>query len=83
MALTRGFRGLCPCPVCLVPHKDQRRLTNQYPLRSVDGTKALIELAESKRTAAEKENILKENGIRAISVSSKLDHWQTFTVISS
>lgn len=80
MALIRGFRGLSPCPVCLVPHKDQRRLTKQYPLRTVDGTKALIELAKNKRTAAEKENILKENGIRAISVSSKLDHTFTATV---
>jgi len=68
MALIRGFRGLCPCPVCLVPNKDQRKITRQYPLRTVDNTKALIELAKGKRTAAERENILKENGIRVISV---------------
>lgn len=73
MALIRGFRGLCPCPVCLVPHKDQRRITEQYPLRTVESTKVILELVKSKKTAAEKEDILKENGIRAISVSSKLN----------
>jgi hypothetical protein len=69
MALIRGFRGLCPCPVCLVPLKDQRRLTEQYPLRTVDSTMVIMELVKSKHTAGEKEKILKEKGIRAISVS--------------
>ena len=73
MALIRGFRGLCPCPVCLVPLKDQRKLTKQYPLRTAESTKAIIKLAKSKRTAVEKEDILKDNGIRAISVSSTLN----------
>lgn len=69
MSLIRGFNGLCPCPVCMVPHKDQRSLTKPFPLRSVDSTKTVMELVKSKRTAGDKENILKENGIRAISVS--------------
>jgi hypothetical protein len=38
-----------------------------------------MELVKSTRTAADKENILKENGIRAISVSSSLN--QTFSAI--
>lgn len=79
MALTRGFRGLRPCPVCLVPQNDQRRLTERYPLRTIDGTRSTMELVKSARTAADKEILLKENGIRAISVSS----WnQTFSAVS-
>jgi arginine utilization protein RocB len=82
MALIRGFRGLCPCPICLVPHKDQRRLTEQYPLRTVESTKAIIELVKSKRTAVEREEILKENGLRAISVSSTLNKKNSTTIQS-
>ena len=70
MALIRGSHGHCPCPVCLVPLKDQRRIMEKYTLRTVDDTKAILELVRSQRTAADKESILKENGIRAISVSS-------------
>src|SRR5882757_8716490 len=69
MALIRGGRGMCPCPVCLVPILEQRNITTQYPLRTAVQTKNLIEQTKSKRTEAEKEEILKAHGIRAVSVS--------------
>ena len=82
MALTQGFRGLCPCPVCLVPHQDQQKLTEQYPLRTVNGTKTVMELIKSACTAADKEKILEENGIRAISVSSSLNPIFSATILN-
>jgi len=72
MALIRGMRGLCPCPVCLVPNKEQRNVTKVYPLRTAVQTKAVIEEVKSKRTESEKEEILKGQGIRSVSVSVSL-----------
>jgi hypothetical protein len=71
MALIRGFRGLCPCPVCLVPSMEQRNIMKQYPSRTASDTRTLIQQAWSKDSEAEKEEILKSYGLRVISVSSK------------
>jgi len=69
MALIRGINGLCPCPVCLVPSKEQQNITKQFPLRTADHTKKVIEEMKSKRTEAEKDELLKGYGIRAVSVN--------------
>jgi len=68
MALIRGINGYCPCLVCLIPNTEQRNITKQFPLRTVVQTKRVIEEMKSKRTEAEKEELLKEHGIRAVSV---------------
>lgn len=68
MALIRGFRGLCPCPVCLVPNSEQRRITGNYTLRTAVEVQQLFEEVKKCRTEAEKEEILKEQGLRPVEV---------------
>ncbi|KAF8227364.1 hypothetical protein L208DRAFT_1297238 [Tricholoma matsutake] len=66
MALIQGFRGLCPCPICLVPKKEQQNITKQYPQRTAADTRSLLEQAEKCNTQAQKEEMLKAQGIRAV-----------------
>ncbi|KAF8156731.1 hypothetical protein B0H34DRAFT_675152 [Crassisporium funariophilum] len=66
MALLQGFRGLCPCPVCLVPNDKQRKITGNYKLRTAVEVQQLLEEVKKCQTEAEKEEMLKEQGLRPI-----------------
>jgi len=67
MALIRGFRGLCPCVICLVPQEKQRNVSKQYPLRTQVGTQAILEKAKN-LAKGEAEQLLKENGLHPVEV---------------
>jgi hypothetical protein len=69
MALIRGLNGLCPCPICLVPKNEQRNISGTYQLRTAANVKMLVDKAENCQTEAEKEEVLKTEGIRGVSVS--------------
>ena len=68
MALVWGFRSLYPCPVCLVPAADLSNLSKDFPLRTTETMRDVYNAAQSARTAEEKENILKEYGLRDVEV---------------
>lgn len=70
MALIRGFRGLFPCPICLVPAGEQMEITTKYPLRSQEDTKdTILKAASPSLSKTETENILKNKGLRPVDVS--------------
>ncbi|KAI0777095.1 hypothetical protein BC629DRAFT_1736243 [Irpex lacteus] len=62
-ALTRGLRGLRPCPVCVVPEGELSDLKTTYPERHVDIAQELVEKIEGKGV---KEVKLKILGLRAV-----------------
>jgi hypothetical protein len=67
MALTWGFMGLQPCPVCHVPKNQLHDFGKSWALRTGVETQKII--AESKAlNAAEGEHLLKSNGLRPIDV---------------
>lgn len=80
MALIRGFRGLCPCPVCLIPKKEQRNISEKYQLRTAANMRMFIEQAENSQTEAEKEGILKAQGIRAVPVGCIIKNFIYFCI---
>ncbi|EPQ59880.1 hypothetical protein GLOTRDRAFT_103770 [Gloeophyllum trabeum ATCC 11539] len=64
MALIRGFRGLCPCPICLAPAKNLVDTSEEYELRTTATMQAIFHKAkELGRTAGEQ--LLKSYGLRA------------------
>jgi hypothetical protein len=67
MALIRGARGLCPCPICLVPLDRQSDLSANYPLRTANSTMAIVHDARQMPAVAG-ENHLKRYGLRNIDV---------------
>ena len=68
MALIQGFRGLCPCPVCLVPNSEQHKITGNYKLRTAVEVQQLLEEVKKCQTEAEKEEMLKEQGLHPVEV---------------
>ncbi|KAG2349794.1 hypothetical protein BDR05DRAFT_972737 [Suillus weaverae] len=56
MVLTRGVRALWPCPVCLVPHDKLSDMLHCYPRR----------MSHDSETAEEREEVLKEYGLRDV-----------------
>ncbi|KAG1858282.1 hypothetical protein C8R48DRAFT_748763 [Suillus tomentosus] len=66
MSLTRGVRALWPCPVCLVPHDKLSDTSHCYPCRTSRDSQAILATARAKETAEEREEILKEYGLRDI-----------------
>lgn len=68
MALIRGLRGLRACPKCLVPSNALSDLSTSHEPRTTAKTVEILEAVNTK-TAEERENILKENGMRWIPVS--------------
>lgn len=68
MSLTRGVRALWPCPVCLVPHDKLSDMTRCYPRRTSCDSQAILATARAKDTAEEREEALKEYGLRDILV---------------
>ncbi|KAJ7046207.1 hypothetical protein C8F04DRAFT_1322991, partial [Mycena alexandri] len=66
MALIRGLQGLYPCPVCFVPWNEQSDLLTEHPLRTGKESEEILEDARSKRTAAERDQHLKDHGLRNV-----------------
>ena len=68
MALIRGLRGLCPCPICLVPNDKQADIVTLYPLRTSKDTLRIIKEADELQLQGEREELLKSYGLRYIKV---------------
>ncbi|KAG2751664.1 hypothetical protein P692DRAFT_201838757 [Suillus brevipes Sb2] len=66
MALTRGVRALWPCPICLVPHDKLSDLSHCYPRRTSRDSQAILATARERETAEEREEVLKEYGLRDV-----------------
>ncbi|KAG1879750.1 hypothetical protein F4604DRAFT_1922961 [Suillus subluteus] len=64
MSLIRGIKCLWPCPVCLVPHDELMNTLKCYPYRMSAQSQEVLQAARSKQTAEEKEEKLKEYGLR-------------------
>ena len=47
MILNRGYRGLSPCGVCLVPSDKLSDLRQVFPKRTSNATKQAIQLAKT------------------------------------
>ncbi|KAJ7886048.1 hypothetical protein B0H13DRAFT_1889327, partial [Mycena leptocephala] len=66
MALIRGLTSMYPCPICFVPWQEQSDLSTEHPQRIAEDSKRLIQEARALRTAAEREELLKDNGLRDV-----------------
>ncbi|KAJ6611518.1 hypothetical protein B0H10DRAFT_2165819 [Mycena sp. CBHHK59/15] len=68
MALIRGLQGLYPCPMCFVPWNEQSDLSQatEHPLRTGAQSERILKVARTKRTVAEREEMLKDNGLRDV-----------------
>ncbi|KAJ6473447.1 hypothetical protein DFH09DRAFT_891190, partial [Mycena vulgaris] len=66
MALIRGLQGLYPCPICFVSWNEQSDLSTEHPLRTGRHSEKILGDARALRTAAEKEELLKDNGLRDV-----------------
>ncbi|KAJ6514727.1 hypothetical protein DFH09DRAFT_940926 [Mycena vulgaris] len=55
-----------PCPTCLVHKDDLHRLTEMFTMRTTDTMKAVVRKAFRVTTKAEKEGILKKNGLHGV-----------------
>jgi len=67
MALIRGLRSNCPCPICLVPADHLTDHVMDYPRQTVEDAKAFLELYRQNRAAGE--TVLKEQSLRPIEVN--------------
>ncbi|KAI0055128.1 hypothetical protein BV25DRAFT_1816053 [Artomyces pyxidatus] len=75
MALIRGLKGKCPCPICLVPSSQLAELSERHPFRTVAATKALVE------DGSEEE--LKKHGLRKVeNVFWKIPHSDPYQALS-
>jgi len=68
MSLTRGIKSLWPCPVCLVPHDDLLDALKTYPRRTSDQSQNILQVARGKQTAEERDDTLKQYGLRDVQV---------------
>jgi hypothetical protein len=59
-----------PCPTCLVHKDDLHRLTEMFTMRTTNTMKAVVQKAFRATTKAEKEGILKKNGLHGVNVCS-------------
>ncbi|KAF8214910.1 hypothetical protein K438DRAFT_1901905 [Mycena galopus ATCC 62051] len=66
MALIRGLQGLYPCPICFVPWDQQSDLSTEHLLRSSAESQQILEVARAKSTKEEREEHLKDHGLRDI-----------------
>jgi hypothetical protein len=69
MALTRGLKGLFPCPVCLVPTGEQADLSGVYPIRTARQSQSILEGAKAFPFAYQSNDLLKSVGLRGVEVS--------------
>jgi len=72
MALIRGLKGLYPCPICFVPWNEQSDLSTEHPLRTAMESQHILSDARAKNTVAEREELLKDNGLRNVDVCYSL-----------
>jgi hypothetical protein len=70
MTLTRGVRGLYPCPVCLVPWDRLSDLSCHHALRTAEQTQGLLREADTLQTQDAAESLLKDYGLRYMKVIS-------------
>jgi hypothetical protein len=68
MSLIRGINCLWPCPVCLVPHDKLMDTLRCHPHQTCAQSQEVLKAARAKETAEEKEEKLKEYGLRDITV---------------
>lgn len=68
MALIRGTKGLCPCPVCLVPHKALHALNEEYPRWTAEDSRNTVKLARATKSTKDADKLLKSKGLRGINV---------------
>ncbi|KAG1888651.1 hypothetical protein F4604DRAFT_1889529 [Suillus subluteus] len=66
MALTRGIKSLWPCPVCLVPHDNLLDTLKTYACRTSTQSQDILQAAWDKGTAEERDNLLKQYGLRDV-----------------
>jgi hypothetical protein len=67
MALIRGIKSKCPCPICLIPSENLTDHSTNYPRRTTEDTKARLELYRRNHMAGEK--ALKDQSLRPVDVS--------------
>ena len=68
MALIRGLNAMYLCPICYVPWQEQSDLSMEHPHRVSQDSESLVQEARTLRTAAEREELLKDNGLRDVEV---------------
>ncbi|KAJ6523086.1 hypothetical protein DFH09DRAFT_1421223 [Mycena vulgaris] len=66
MALIRGLQGLYPCPICFVPWNEQSDLSTDHLVRTGNGSQEIVEQARAQHTAADRDELLKDNGLRDV-----------------
>ncbi|KAJ3563065.1 hypothetical protein NP233_g9182 [Leucocoprinus birnbaumii] len=66
MALIRGYQGSYPCPICLIPAKQQHEITKRHPLRTQEQSKEAVVGASRASTKQDAEKILKEKSLRPV-----------------
>ncbi|KAJ7876625.1 hypothetical protein B0H13DRAFT_2235988 [Mycena leptocephala] len=66
MALICGLNAMYPCPICYVPWQEQSDLSTEHPHRVAQDSESLVQEARTMRTAAEREELLKDNGLRDV-----------------
>ncbi|KAJ6563333.1 hypothetical protein DFH09DRAFT_1082389 [Mycena vulgaris] len=68
--------GLYPCPICFVPWNEQSDFSTEHPLRTGRHSEKILGDARALRTAAEKEELLKDNGLRDVENAERfLEDW--------
>jgi len=67
MALIRGHKGNRPCPVCLVL-RDEMDTGKIGDLRTTETMKEIYEKASAMHSAEEKDDFLKDYGLRYVEV---------------
>ena len=77
MSLIRGARGKCPCPKCLVPLDQLHELSRSFPARIVADAMEALRLYSIDRAKGEEQ--LKEFGLRAIAVRTKVHFSLSFS----
>ncbi|KAJ6539999.1 hypothetical protein DFH09DRAFT_929817, partial [Mycena vulgaris] len=66
MALIRSLQGLYPCPICFVPWNENSDLSTEHPLRTGKESEEILENARALRSAAKREELLKDHGLRDV-----------------
>jgi|ERR1700722_687542 len=68
MALIRGSKGFCPCPICFVEMDKQSDLSEDWPLRTAENTKTIIKKGREIAAATSRDDYLKDYSLRDIDV---------------
>jgi hypothetical protein len=63
-----GHRSGFPCPICLVPRKEQSKLTKSWPMRTVSETENILSQVNNAVSTSERDAILKEQSLRNVRV---------------